>query len=438
MTPDHPSPTPEGQWCPATTGGDRYQCDLPAGHTGRHAVAYPILTWPNEESPGGPPEKHTHDFKAGTFGIAEFCACGESRIIESPTPAPEGGEAKCKCGDPACPLWREDEVCPYCSAKSAALDADPDYEGRSGEGHYGECAHGERPTPTSAEGGEEQTGTCLRCGTPLYGGEGRTFTVCTPCWDIEHPKSSPTPATTGGEEDPDPLERWLHNIQTYPRSGASQEAASGIRSHVHALRRQLAEAAERREASAVARLAIEAEYEAEVAALTERATTAERRLEEAQKALEQTGIEGIMDEFQSLADAFTQMGLHINRLEPDLTASQQEVARLREALWTDSNLIQMDPSVVFSSGYDFGGWESARQEVYTSVGFYAVWPDRIANPRAWSAYGGPDDALMLERFPTADAAKAWVWEQIRAALSTPQQDTQPTGDPLSDNASVQQ
>jgi hypothetical protein len=44
----------------------------------------------------------------------------------------------------------------------------------------------------------EQTGICIQCGQPMFGGEGRTFTVCTPCWPLRYPTA---PAVRGAESE---------------------------------------------------------------------------------------------------------------------------------------------------------------------------------------------------------------------------------------------
>lgn len=88
----------------------------------------------------------------------------------------------------------------------------------------------------------------------------------------------------------------------------------------------------------------------------------------------------------------------------------------REPEWKETHRIDFDSSVLFSPGYDWGSYEWTWEELHAPHGAFAVWSS--GGRGLWSAYGGPEGALMFERFATADEAKAWAEREL-AALESP-------------------
>ena len=84
--------------------------------------------------------------------------------------------------------------------------------------------------------------------------------------------------------------------------------------------------------------------------------------------------------------------------------------------WEHDDRVRFDDTVIFGLGYDFEGLEHLRQELHTPHGSYVVWPNQLGGKKKWSAYGGNDGALMMEKFATIDDAKAWVEKEIKQQI----------------------
>lgn len=52
--------------------------------------------------------------------------------------------------------------------------------------------------------------------------------------------------------------------------------------------------------------------------------------------------------------------------------------------WEDTREVSFDFSMAFGLGYDFDGWDFAREEAGTPIGRFAIWRDGSR----WSYYGG--------------------------------------------------
>lgn len=88
-----------------------------------------------------------------------------------------------------------------------------------------------------------------------------------------------------------------------------------------------------------------------------------------------------------------------------------------ELNWEEVRKVKFDSTMLFGSGYDFGGLELLFQEADTQAGRFIIWPDHIAQPSKWNVYGGRM-AHYIQDLPSENAAKEKVSELVSRLAPT--------------------
>lgn len=90
----------------------------------------------------------------------------------------------------------------------------------------------------------------------------------------------------------------------------------------------------------------------------------------------------------------------------------ESTTRLPERVWRDTRTVSMDHTMIFGHSYNWEGWQSARKELHTDWGSFAIWPDYLGDKQSrWNVYHDLDGGYrsnLASRDEAEQVALRWL------------------------------